>query len=61
MAPACSVAVTRPSYPPGGTEAFIGRLDGMGARLAGQLLARVQELNAQIDQLEADLGPRVRR
>jgi transposase len=33
----------------------------MVARLAGQLLARVQELNAQIDQLEADLVPRVRR
>ena len=33
----------------------------MVARLAGQLLARVQELNAQIDQLEADLGPRVGR
>jgi transposase len=37
------------------TEAFLSRLDGMVARLAGQLLARVRELNAQIDQLEADL------
>lgn len=33
----------------------------MVAHLASQLLARVQELNAQIDQLEADLGPRVGR
>jgi transposase len=32
----------------------------MVARLASQLLARVQELNAQIDQRQADLVPRVR-
>jgi hypothetical protein len=31
------------------------------AQLAGQLVARVRELNAQIDQLEEDLVPRVRR
>ena len=31
------------------------------AQLAGQLAARVRELNTQIDQLEGDLGPRVRR
>lgn len=43
------------------TEAFVGRFDGMVAHLAGQLVARVWELNVQIDQLEADLEPRVRR
>ena len=31
------------------------------AGLAGQLVARVRELNAQIDQLEADLVPRAHR
>jgi transposase len=43
------------------TEAFISRFDGMVAQLASQLLARVRELNTQIDQVEADLAPRVRR
>jgi transposase len=46
-------------------EAFLGRFDGdanpVVAGLAGQLVARVRELNGQIDQLEADLVPRVRR
>src|SRR4030095_8632222 len=46
-------------------EAFLHRFDGDGnqvvAQLAGQLAARVRELNTQIDQLEGDLGPRVRR
>jgi transposase len=46
-------------------EAFLHRFDGDGNQvvvdLAGQLVARVRELNAQIDQLEADLVPRVRR
>ena len=43
------------------TEAFVGRFDGVVARLAGQLVARVRELNVQIDQLEAELAPQVRR
>jgi transposase len=46
-------------------EAFLGRFDGDGNQvvvdLAGRLVARVRELNAQIDQLEADLVPRVGR
>ena len=46
-------------------EALLSRLDGDGnkvvAQLASQLVARVRELNAQVDQLEADLTPRVRR
>ena len=46
-------------------EAFLSHLDGDGNQvvvdLAGQLVARVRELNTQIDQLEADLAPRVRR
>jgi transposase len=46
-------------------EAFLGHCDGDGNKvvvdLAGQLVARVRELNTQIDQLEADLTPRVRR
>jgi transposase len=46
-------------------EAFLSRFDGDGNQvvvdLAGQLVARVRELNAQIDQLEGDLVPRVRR
>jgi transposase len=46
-------------------EAFLGHYDGDGNKvvvdLAGQLVARVRELNTQIDQLEADLTPRVRR
>jgi transposase len=46
-------------------EELLGRLDGHGnpivIGLAGQLVARVRELNAQIDQLEQDLVPRVRR
>jgi transposase len=46
-------------------EAFLGRLDGdanaVVAGLASQLVARVRELNAQIDQLEADLVPRMHR
>jgi transposase len=43
------------------TEAFVGRFDGVVARLAGQLVARVRELNVQIDQLEAELAPQVGR
>jgi transposase len=42
------------------TEAHIGHFDGMVADLAGQLVTRIRELNAQITKVEADLGPRVR-
>jgi transposase len=46
-------------------EAFLHRFDGDGNQvvvdLAGRLVARVRELNTQIDQLEADLVPRVGR
>jgi transposase len=43
------------------TEEHLGRFDGMVAALAGQLVTRIQELNAQITRVEADLGPLVRR
>jgi transposase len=49
-------------------ETFLSRLSGLDgdanpivAGLAGQLVTRVRELNTQIDQLEQDLVPRVRR
>jgi transposase len=44
-------------------EAFLGHHDGnqVVVDLAGRLVARVRELNTQIDQLEADLAPRVHR
>jgi transposase len=61
LAAACSVAVARTSNAPGGHRGVPQPPRRHVARLAGQLLARVQELAAQIDQLEADLGPRVRR
>jgi transposase len=43
------------------TEEHLRRFDGMVAALAGQLVTRIRELNAQIIQVEADLGPLVRR
>ena len=65
MAPPARSLSRAPATHLAAIEAFLSRFDGDGNQvvvdLAGQLVARVQELNAQIDQLEGDLGPRVRR
>ena len=65
MAPPARSLSRAPATHLAAIEAFLSRFDGDGNQvvvdLAGQLVARVRELNAQIDQLEGDLVPRVRR